>query len=146
MSKRFTCRRVRILYTVFLLVVFCLGSWNRARAEEQNLTCSEEISKYCQGIKPGGGRLLACLKEREKELSTDCREKVAEIEKRLEEAKEICAGDTEKFCKGIQPGEGRIARCLNEHIQEISPNCREKVRGLKHKIAEKKPEKQTGTQ
>ena len=82
---------------------------------------------------------LVCLKEHEKDLTPCCREKVAGIEKRLEEAKQICAVDTEKFCKGIQPGEGRIAKCLNEHIEEISPDCREKVSGLKKMIPEKKP-------
>ena len=146
MSKRFTCHKVWMPYIAIFLVVICLGAWSRAYAEEQNLTCSEEISKYCKGVKPGGGRLLACLKEHERRSDATCREKVAEIEKRLEEAKQICAGDTEKFCKGIQPGEGRIAKCLNEHLQEISPICREKVSGLKQRIAEKKSEKQTGPQ
>jgi hypothetical protein len=146
MSMRFTRHKVWILYITIFLVVICLGAGGRTYAEEKKLACSEEIAKYCKEVKPGGGRLLTCLKEHERDLSTDCREKVAEIEKRLEEAKEICAGDTEKFCKEIQPGEGRIAKCLNEHIQEISPDCREKVRGLKQRMAEKKSEKQTGTQ
>ena len=140
MCKRFTCHEAWLRYAALLLVVICLGAGSRADAEEQKLACAEEITQYCKGVKPGGGRLLVCLKEHERDLSSVCREKVAGLEKLLMEAQQICAGDTEKFCKGIQPGEGRIARCLKEHIQEISPNCRGKVYGLKQLIPEKKSE------
>lgn len=138
MSKRFLFYEDWIGYAALVLVLMCLGVSCTAYAEEQRRTCSEEIAKYCKGIKPGGGRLLVCLKEHEKDLTSACREKLAEIEKRLEEAKQICAADTEKFCKGIQPGEGRIAKCLKEHIQDISPGCREKVHGLKQLTPQKK--------
>ena len=138
MSKRFLCFEVWIRYAVLFLVVICASVWSRAYAEDQKLACSEEIAQYCKEVKPGGGRLIACLKEHEKDLTPLCREKVASIEKRLEEAKQLCAADTDKFCKGIQPGEGRIAKCLNEHIEEISLACREKALGLKKMIPEKK--------
>ena len=140
MNKRFIFHKDWISYAVLFLVVLCAGAWSRAYAEEPKLACAEEITQYCKGVKPGGGRILACLKEHEKDLTPTCREKIAVIEKRLEEAKQICAADTEKFCKEIQPGEGRIAKCLNEHIEEISPDCRGKVSGLKKMVPEKKPE------
>jgi hypothetical protein len=143
MSKKFMFHKDWISCVVLFLVMLCAGAWSMAYAEVQKLACSEEIAQYCKGVKPGGGRLLVCLKEHEKDLSPLCRGKIAEIEKRLEEAKQICAKDTEKFCKGIQPGEGRIAKCLNEHMEEISPDCREKVIGLKKMKPEKKPDQST---
>jgi hypothetical protein len=42
-----------------------------------------------------------------------------------------CATDKENFCKGIQPGEGRIVKCLKEHEAQLSSDCkahREKVK------------------
>lgn len=36
---------------------------------------------------------------------------------------EACKGDVEKYCKGVVPGEGRLFRCLAEHINELSPGC-----------------------
>ena len=35
-----------------------------------------------------------------------------------------CAGDIEKFCQGIQPGGGRMAKCLAQHKAELSPGCK----------------------
>ena len=144
MGKRFIFHQEWIRYAVLFLVVLCAAllsrTGSRAYAEEQKLICSEEIAQYCKGVKPGGGRILICLKEHEKDLTPTCRDKVAEIEKRLKEAQQICAADTEKFCKGIEPGEGRIAKCLNGHVEEISPACREKVSGLKKMAPEKEPQ------
>jgi hypothetical protein len=37
-----------------------------------------------------------------------------------------CADDVQKFCKDVQPGGGRIARCLKEHESEFSPECKER--------------------
>jgi hypothetical protein len=44
----------------------------RARAVAR--ACRADAQKFCQGIEPGGGRLLTCLKGREAELSTGCRD------------------------------------------------------------------------
>lgn len=40
--------------------------------------CKEDTTRLCQGVKPGGGRLLQCLKQHETELSAACREKMAQ--------------------------------------------------------------------
>lgn len=45
-----------------------------------------------------------------------------------------CAEDAAKLCKGIQQGEGRIARCLNQHSSELSPACKENMGEMKEKI------------
>jgi hypothetical protein len=36
-----------------------------------------------------------------------------------------CAGDIERFCGNIQPGQGRIADCLRENEAQLSPRCRQ---------------------
>lgn len=35
--------------------------------------CWDDVSRLCEGVRPGGGRILACLKEHEGELSEPCR-------------------------------------------------------------------------
>jgi len=38
-----------------------------------------------------------------------------------------CAGELERFCRDVQPGEGRIMECLQEHDRDLSAACRDKV-------------------
>jgi hypothetical protein len=43
-----------------------------------------------------------------------------------EEARVIahaCAGDVERFCRGVPPGEGRIKACVKAHVMELSAPC-----------------------
>jgi hypothetical protein len=88
--------------------------------------CMEELEKFCKDVKAGGGRLIHCLQEHEQELSPVCRDEVQTILNRLEEAKQACTPDIEKFCPDVTPGGGRLIRCLAPHFEELSPACREK--------------------
>ena len=99
--------------------------------------CAEEITQFCKYIKPGGGRIIICLKNHENELTSVCKDKIQEIVKRVENAKRLCANDIEKFCKGVQEGEGRIAKCLGEHAPEVSAPCLEQVEWVKAKTTVK---------
>jgi len=47
-----------------------------------------------------------------------------------------CADDAAKFCKDVQPGGGRMARCLNEHEKDLSPPCREQMVRMKERFKE----------
>ena len=37
--------------------------------------------------------------------------------------REACREDAQNFCKGVQPGGGRILDCLKDHYKEISDPC-----------------------
>jgi hypothetical protein len=47
-----------------------------------------------------------------------------------------CKADSEKFCKDVKPGQGRIARCMKAHENELSPACRDKIEGDREKAQE----------
>jgi len=34
-----------------------------------------------------------------------------------------CGQDLQQFCYGVQPGEGRLIRCLSSHQSQLSPSC-----------------------
>ena len=88
----------------------------------------ERISRSsAKGVQPGGGRIAICLKQHESELSPRCRERIVEAKEQIQEFAEACKRDAEKSCKGVQPGRGRIARCLVEHKDQLSAGCREKI-------------------
>lgn len=120
------------LIPIILTGLFLFGTWNVPCAfGEETRICTEDLARFCKDVKPGGGRILACLKNHENELSTDCRDKLQAVRKKLEEAKQICASDIEKFCKGVEQGEGRIAKCLEKHTEDLSPACTEKLGWVK---------------
>lgn len=48
-----------------------------------------------------------------------------------------CAGDVERLCAGVPPGEGRIKACMKAHISEVSAPCFDAL--LKAIAAEKEP-------
>lgn len=96
------------------------------KAEKPSGPCKADAEKLCKDVKPGDGRIKRCLKEHEADLSPECKEKGEELKKRLAEKKEFeaaCKEDTDKLCKGAEPGRG-LKKCLREHKDELSETCR----------------------
>jgi len=42
-----------------------------------------------------------------------------------------CRADAARLCKGIQPGGGRIIKCLKAHENDITVGCAKELRALK---------------
>ena len=122
---RLLFRRSRLCILVSLLFVV-LGFTSHSYAQE-SLLCADDIEKYCKEIKPGGGRLLNCLKAHEKEISPSCCGKIGELQGIITECEKACSGDIAQFCKDVQPGEGRIIKCLRQHDKELSSSCSAKL-------------------
>lgn len=43
------------------------------------------------------------------------------------EQRAACGGDVEKFCKGVQPGGGRIIECLAKQKDKLTDACKKVV-------------------
>ena len=54
----------------------------RKQVKEAFQACQDDVSQWCTDVKPGGGRIVACLKGHEAELSAECREKLSQRKKR----------------------------------------------------------------
>jgi hypothetical protein len=89
--------------------------------------CAKDVAALCNGVKPGEGRILACLKEHEESVSGACKDHLMEIRDKVLDAQKACQGDVKQLCPGVKPGEGRIVNCLKQHRAELSRNCREKL-------------------
>ncbi len=48
----------------------------KKRVHEFREACEDDILSFCAGVKPGGGRIIKCLKEHESELSIECKTKM----------------------------------------------------------------------
>jgi phage host-nuclease inhibitor protein Gam len=86
--------------------------------------CKPDVEKFCKEIKPGDGRIAACLKSHDSELAPACHQIVDKVESAIHEAHEACKSDAEKLCQGIEPGGGRIRACLKSHEAELSEACK----------------------
>jgi cysteine rich repeat protein len=99
--------------------------------------CKEDAERLCKGVEPGEGRVVQCLKQHEADLSPACKQKRDTFRERVQEIRAACESDARKFCAGVQPGAGRIARCLEQHESDLSEACRSEGR----KIGEERRER-----
>jgi hypothetical protein len=99
------------------------GSWG-ASAQEGGLfaterDCATDIQSLCAGVKPGGGRVLACLQQHVAagELSVGCS---TILSKAIWVAKE-CAGDIRQFCPNATYA--TVGDCMRPHLGQTSATC-----------------------
>lgn len=50
-----------------------------------------------------------------------------------------CAKDAKKFCAGVDPGKGQLARCLSDYESSLSPKCAAELRDYKANTGKKNP-------
>lgn len=89
-----------------------------------NHPCVADADRLCKGVEPGGGRVARCLKQHEAELSPDCKAKRDSFRERVQEIRQACREDAEKYCGGVVPGRGAILRCLRGHEPQLSDPCK----------------------
>lgn len=119
------------------------------KKDELEAACKEDKERLCKGVEPGEGRQMKCMKEHEAELSEKCKAMSGKMKEKHEAMKamkdkaEACKADKERFCKDVQPGEGRLIECLKAHEAELSEGCRAaKMSG--HGKKDKAPEPKKG--
>ena len=99
-----------------------------------------EIATYCKDVKPGEGRILACLYAYEDKLSGKCEYALYDAAARLERAvaaltyvAKECEADIVANCSGVKAGEGRVLQCLEKNEAKVSKRCKGAIKdvGLK---------------
>ena len=85
--------------------------------------CTEDVKKFCADVQPGEGRIAKCLLKNQEGLSEACRAHQKAAWARMKTIGEACKEDTERFCSSVEPGEGRILRCLQKNKESLTPEC-----------------------
>jgi len=59
----------------------CQAAFNRIRLERSKIqaSCAGDVGRLCRDVPEGSGRILACLRRHQKELSSDCRDAVGKL-------------------------------------------------------------------
>jgi hypothetical protein len=94
-----------------------------AQLGEVRQACAADIKQMCAEVKPGEGRLKACIKEHFGQLSQPCQTALLSnvtITK-------SCKTDALEKCPDTQPGGGRIQACMKEHFTELSERYKDSL-------------------
>jgi hypothetical protein len=118
---------IKTMALVVAMFSFVVASVTDSVTATEN-PCLDDIKRLCGDVKPGQGRIQACLEEHKNEISPECKAKVSQaaedVRDKLVEVQKACSGDVDRFCKGVAVGEGRILKCLAEHKDELSQECK----------------------
>lgn len=113
------------------LVMLVMAPWAFAQDEKP---CAGDIAKFCGNVAPGEGRIAICLKQNEAQLSSVCKQHLAQVKEALKEAHQACEDDIAMFCGGVKPGGGRIVKCLKANKDHLSRTCRIKLYEAKQEM------------
>jgi Cysteine rich repeat len=117
--------------------------------------CRSDYPKVCAGVPTGGAAALQCLEKNKARVSAACGKAVGAVSaggttdaaapatsgaaapaavmvlrpmrprEELFVLRSACGGDVRSYCAGVEPGGGRIARCLGANAASLSPACKE---------------------
>jgi hypothetical protein len=111
----------RVVLRGLVLLLLLAPATAMAQLGEARQACAADIKRLCFEVKPGEGRLKACVKEHFGHLSAPCQTALlsnATITK-------SCKTDVQQECPDVQPGGGRIQACMKDHFIELSERCKD---------------------
>jgi len=73
-----------MLRTILAAAVLCLSQAASAQemTAEQRDACMGDYEKYCKGVTPGGGRIIACLAKESDKITPACKKVLTAAEKK----------------------------------------------------------------
>jgi len=99
--------------------------------------CKADLEKYCKDVKPGDGRLLACLYANSEKISARCEYALYDASSQLERALTAltyvaneCRDDLKAHCANIEAGEGRLLNCLEKNDAKVSGRCKQALKDV----------------
>jgi hypothetical protein len=63
---------IRAVALAFVLTVVAIGASSAQTPAPAKNACSDDQAKLCVGVKPGEGRMIACMVPQRKKLSPGC--------------------------------------------------------------------------
>ena len=104
-------RPARMLTAALLAgAMLCAGAADLGAAR----ACQADAIKLCRSVKPGGGRMVACLQQHEAELAPACKTRLPALSSCSKEILQLC-------------GDGPMAdvrSCAQSHVAQLSADCK----------------------
>lgn len=109
--------------------------------ESARTGCQSDITAFCKDVNEGEGRILTCLSTHADQLSARCTYSLYDANAQLERFAAAmayvgveCKADLDKNCVGIEVGDGKLAKCLNEHKDTLAPACKQAMKDTQLKV------------
>ncbi len=83
--------------------------------------CGADYFSHCKFVRPGGGRIMACLSDVIDQIDPACAQLVA--------AGTTCIEDIQRFCADASPGEQARA-CMMKNREQFSAPCQETMAAM----------------
>jgi hypothetical protein len=85
--------------------------------------CAKDFIAYCRA-----GPIGDCIVSQREKFQPACRAAIDRAGPRIAgnggaPRQWACVQDARAFCSHVQPGQGRIIQCLEEHLSELQPLC-----------------------
>ena len=73
---------LRVITTATALHFISQASFAQELTSEQRSACMGDYEKYCKGVTPGGGRIIACLAKESDKITPACKKVLTAAEKK----------------------------------------------------------------
>ena len=73
---------LRTMLTTAALLFAAQAALAQEMTAEQRSACMGDYEKYCKGVAPGGGRIIACLAKESDKITPACKKVLAAAEKK----------------------------------------------------------------
>ena len=117
-------KRLNVLWVCAVLSLSAFSAAPVMAQERVSKYCERDADIFCRHVKPGQGRIGRCLLRNKERVAVPCKAvletAVYFIQKQFAN---VCHRDLRHHCSRIQPGNGRIMRCLQDHYDALSASC-----------------------
>lgn len=121
-----TMRPFHLTTTTAALMLALLGAGlaPTAQAQSANRACRAVFAKFCKGVTPGEGRVLACLRQHQDQISADCKASLETAQACADQARQLCGGGGDE---GKAPDRKAMRECLQQQREALSASCRSQL-------------------
>ncbi len=99
--------------------------------------CAKELKPYCTAVKPGEGRIVACLYAHSDKISGRCEfafyEAAIQLDRAISGVVYVvtqCRRDIGTHCAGVSVGDGRIVQCLKQNTAKLKSPCNQALQDV----------------
>ena len=92
--------------------------------------CDNDIKEHCDGLGSNAQKIFMCLAAYEDQLSIECKTGILEAAMSvrigaaaIEYSIYACEADADTHCLNVEPGEGRIIKCIKDNESSVSQEC-----------------------